>query len=689
MAGFKGFSYDEYVKPLDSVQKAHNEVITDMASLSQNSEILDYYLDPNRDKESYNLYNKFKSELNFNVDDFAKNGLTRNNGMNLLNLHRNYNNNVANVLDAVKNREADRAQQQKIQEQSKGQAIFGLNGTDGDANGRSVDFYLQGNKGFAHQNLDEVRDEAMKFAAAASKRKYYNSLDAKEQAERDMKAFAGMYYREKERIGYDDKASYNIIKKLMSQYENALGMNIEEIPDEHPDGFLKNMKRMLQEREIDQFNERDRGRMIDAYINGIDEGLTYVAKDELKDTPEMRKAGRNVQNVNVGGNDFVNPDKSRSVHDENVADSTFENKNRKLQEKTTQTLLGQNDDVSFRGMTMTVNVDGQTLHRLANFREYLNNIGAIYNNKGYYTYPNGTVGTDGLIIQTINGKKVKVPKGLYNDYLNKIKNITSTYYLNEGDGSTAFNADIKTMMAPKTKTEYLEFALPRYIDINERDANGHKYISTQMRINQSDKKAAVGNALARLGNQTLKMQPKYNPKTRTWSWGKQDDGGVAQMLAKADLNNGCDISLVYMPQSKNDQHPLWVQVKTNEIYNGKKLSSVFIPLASFTSSDDDKLATELNNLAENRRDIIDRNIDILGIDKNVSIGKIKNLISEYKKINDKDERDAKLDSAYQIMESIEYLDYYIHKRNLVADDGNQANRTIKQVIDDLNEAEAK
>lgn len=323
MAQTKGFSYDELVKPLESVQKAHNEVITDMASLSQNSEILDYYLDPSRDKESYNLYNKFKNELDFNVDDFARNGLTRNNGMKLLNLHRNYNNNVANILDAVKNREADRAEQQKLQETSKGQTIFGMNGTDGDANIRSVDFYLQGNKGFAHQNLDDVRDEAMKFAAAASKRKYYNSLDAKEQAERDMKAFANMYYREKERIGYDDKDSYNIIKKLMSQYENALGMNIEEIPDEHPDGFLKNMKRMLQERGIDQFNERDRGRMIDAYINGIDEGLTYTAKDEFKDTPEMRKASAAKTNVSVYTGEKVQHDPTMINEDQLPIGSSY------------------------------------------------------------------------------------------------------------------------------------------------------------------------------------------------------------------------------------------------------------------------------------------------------------------------------------------------------------------------------
>lgn len=437
MAGFKGFSYDEYVKPLDSVQKAHNEVITDMASLSQNSEILDYYLDPNRDKESYNLYNKFKSELNFNVDDFAKNGLTRNNGMNLLNLHRNYNNNVANVLDAVKNREADRVEQQKLQAQSKGQTIFGLNGTDGDANGRSVDFYLQGNKGFAHQNLDEVRDEAMKFAAAASKRKYYNSLDAKEQAERDMKAFAGMYYREKERIGYDDKDSYNIIKKLMSQYENALGMNIEEIPDEHPDGFLKNMKRMLQEREIDQFNERDRGRMIDAYINGIDEGLTYVAKDELKDTPEMRKAGAAKTNVGVYTGEKVQHDPTMINEDQLTIGSSYKDPSNETTRNNLIEELANNQMVRQNGLVKTGAGAFNTLASIDDYWDSLEKDGdeaivkvpftrKIYNGRdGYSTY----MGTD--------TKKFKKGSKEFQEYYDKQKND----FINDLGKKFALNAD--------------------------------------------------------------------------------------------------------------------------------------------------------------------------------------------------------------------------------------------------------
>ena len=74
MARIERVNYDTYIKPLEHIQKAHNDTLADMANMSQQSEILDYYLDPELDKESYNLYNNFKNEFNAQATDFAKNG---------------------------------------------------------------------------------------------------------------------------------------------------------------------------------------------------------------------------------------------------------------------------------------------------------------------------------------------------------------------------------------------------------------------------------------------------------------------------------------------------------------------------------------------------------------------------------------------------------------------------------------
>lgn len=557
MAGFKGFSYDEYVKPLDSVQKAHNEVITDMASLSQNSEILDYYLDPNRDKESYNLYNKFKSELNFNVDDFAKNGLTRNNGMNLLNLHRNYNNNVANVLDAVKNREADRVEQQKLQAQSKGQTIFGLNGTDGDANGRSVDFYLQGNKGFAHQNLDEVRDEAMKFAAAASKRKYKNSLD--DPNTRNMKAFANQYWRKMEETGYDDKQSYNIIKGLINQFENALNGDIDTGADEHPAGFLKNMKRMLEERNIEQFSDKDKTRMINAYINGIDEGLTYIPKDELRETAELKKAGRTVNNTYFGTR-TAKTDSTR--YNQNTIpilnlfrDSSSDSKRERL----------------FNSLTNDSNIllksfeteDGNVLHKIPTINDLLNGFRYCEDKKTYY---------------------VKLP-GELPRWVSK-EHILQTFAQLKNEIKSKFHCTDNEMK--RMETESIESVLnEKMTQIKEWQEGSFDQVATELKINPEDASTVLASAWNRGGAGKITGAYEglgYNPETNEYKFKSQVDADSLLRIfnQKNQIQKGMNIQIVFAPH-KNDLYQ--VAFTSNGFSSdGKSIRTIYFPLSAFSSA---------------------------------------------------------------------------------------------------------
>lgn len=557
MAQTRGFSYDELVKPLESVQKAHNEVITDMASLSQNSEILDYYLDPSRDKESYNLYNKFKNELDFNVDDFTRNGLTRNNGMKLLNLHRNYNNNVANILDAVKNREADRAEQQKLQEASKGQTIFGMNGTDGDANIRSVDYYLQGNKGFAHQNLDDVRDEAMKFAAAASKRKYKNSLD--DPATREMKAFAGQYWRKLEETGYNDKAAYNIMKELMNSYDKALSGQLDDIPDEHPAGFIKNMKRMLQERNIDQFNDKDKGRMIMAYMNGIDEGLTYIPKDELKETAELRKAGRSINNTYFGT-------KTAEV------DSTRYNQN-------TIPILNMFKDNSsdsereqlFNNLTNDSNIlskpfiaeDGTTFHRIPTEKDLLSGYQYDPQTGAYYVQMPG-----------------EMPGWVSKDYIIQ----TLAQYKNEI--KRKFHCTDNEMK--RMETESIESVLTdKMAQIKDWKEGAFDALATELKVNPEDASTVLASAWNRGGSGKITGCYEglgYNPETNEYKFSSQVDADslLSVFEKKTPMQKAMNIQIIFAPH-KND---LYQVAFTSSAFSsdGKSVRTVYFPLSAFSSA---------------------------------------------------------------------------------------------------------
>ena len=315
MAQFKGFSYDEYVKPLEHLQKVHNETLADMNNMSSQSDILDYYLDPERDKQSYNLYNNFKQEFNKQADDFARNGLTRSNGMNLLRLHRNYNNNVANVLDALKNKKAEEAAQMAAQEKNNGQMVYSSYAHD-----KSVDDYLRGKMGYREQNLDEVHKFAKNEAAAASGREYTDNIAD------EVKALGNMYYHIRTQKGFDNSQAYDIINGLMQDAENRLqwnGLNDIDSKDS-PLGFIRNMRAELQKRGIENYSNEDQDKIIDAFLTGTYEGLKLDITNDFKDTPEMRKAGRANTSVKVYTGQTEKVDTTDFNENEIVIKSTFE-----------------------------------------------------------------------------------------------------------------------------------------------------------------------------------------------------------------------------------------------------------------------------------------------------------------------------------------------------------------------------
>ena len=296
MARIERVNYDSYIKPLEHIQKSHNDTLADMANMSQQSEILDYYLDPNLDKESYNLYNNFKQEFNNQADDFARNGLTRSNGAKLLNLHRNYNRNVANVLDAVKNRETERAEQHKLFAESNGQVVFGK---EQNADYKSVDDYLHGNKGYIFQKLDEVYKYAKNQAAAASKREY------KENVADAVKVLDNNYYKILEETGYNTQAAYEKLDAMMADVANQMDLtynpnNDPSIdPKDNPAGLIRNMREELRRRGLENYSDEDKHKIISSFLTGTYEGLGYDPKLTLKESDKLKKASRSVTSVNL------------------------------------------------------------------------------------------------------------------------------------------------------------------------------------------------------------------------------------------------------------------------------------------------------------------------------------------------------------------------------------------------------
>lgn len=675
MAQIERVNYDSYIKPLEHIQKAHNDTLADMANMSQQSEILDYYLDPNLDKESYNLYNNFKQEFNNQADDFARNGLTRSNGTKLLNLHRNYNRNVANVIDAVKNREAERAEQHKLFADSNGQVVFGK---EQNADYKSVDDYLHGNKGYIFQNLDEVYKYAKNQAAAASKREYKDGVaDA-------VRVLDNNYYKILEETGYNTQAAYEKLDAMMGDVANQMDLtynpnNDPSIdPKDNPAGLIRNMREELRRRGLENYSNEDKHKIISSFLTGTYEGLGYDPKLTFKETAELRKAGRSSGPVIKIGGDRIEHDDTHVSTNDMLVKSSFKNENASNQEKTYNAMLDGSDKSISNLIVESRFKDpstGRPLHRLANIDEWMEKYGYKKDNKGNFLFNGKLISkneTESYTLSYIdnNGQLAKrtitVPKEAVKAYNESIRTYVENMYHFTPGLNGKFSTNIQSMLNPYSEEDCIENAIPAQMEQNKLDADSQHYIATRMNINKSDKQAALRETVTGMGDMKIKTGLTPNPKTGTWSFTGQDDGKMRTALLDGKYAEGARISYIYIPQSKKDKNPIWVQIEyptaTNTLIG-------FVPLDKWSSTSDARTTNDLHNWAMENRNVIQKNAELLGIPETTTIAdlnkKIRPAIIKNKKMS-YDEKKVAIEALNEMIDAIQYCDLALKKTNIAA-----------------------
>lgn len=616
MARIERVDYSTYIKPLEHIQKAHNDTLADMANMSSQSEILDYYLDPERDSESYNLYNNFKQEFNTNVDDFAKNGLTRNNGARLLNLHRNYNKNVANVLDAVKNRETERAEQHKLSQQSNGQIVFGK-GQNADY--KSVDDYLQGNKGFDYQNLDEIHKFAKNEAEGASKRRYSNNLaDA-------VRVLGNNYYNVLEKEGYNTEDSYKIINNLLSDMETQLkgGTSPTEGGDDNPDGFIRNMRAELQKRGIENYSEEDKRKIIDAFLTGTYEGLSYTEKNKQLETPEMKAKGASKTSVTIAPpTEKVDPtdfnENEIGIGSSFEDESSDRKRNRLIEDLSKQTNYCVKQIKTVDGYAQRLSTPQEYAQQQFDFRvksgEYHTKTddkgNIIKDEKGNPIYYK-TVITGANHSGNVQSEEVAVTPKLddkkqkeYDDYVN---NLAKNFYLTEAQKNAIKNgAFIKPILEQASKeisNMKKAVAQPTYELIIPGDQTGGVLEMTRNRA-KSGKYTGAHTGL------------KYNPYTGEYSFTDIVDNSTLDEFydAPGAKQKGMLFQLVYAPMISTDQYG---NVK-GDIFQVAFCSTawdepIFFPLSAFSSAKNSAETAEIYKAQQRSKIMIDALKEQLGV----------------------------------------------------------------------------
>ena len=615
MARLKRFSYDDYNKPLEEMQKTHNETLADMANMSATADLLDFYLDPNDpdSQESYALYNNFKNEFNKQVDDFAKNGLTQNNGMNLLNLHRNYNTNISNVLDALKLKKTEEAAQMSAQEKSNGQMVYSSY-----ANRKGVDSYLHGQMGYDQQNLDEVHKFAKNEAAAASKRKYQNNLsDA-------VRVLGNNYYNILEKEGYNTEDSYKVINNLLTDMETQLsgGTSPTEGGDDKPDGFIRNMRAELQKRGIENYSEEDRRKIIDAFLTGTYEGLSYDEKNKQLETPEMKAKGRSVTNVTIAPpTEKVDPtdfnENEIGIGSSFEDESSDRKRTRFIEDLSKPTNYCVKQVKTVNGYEQRLSTPQEYAQQQFDFRvqsgEYhtkMKDGKILTDEKGNPIYFK-TVVTGGSHAGDVHKDEVVVTPKLddkkQKDYDDYVDNLAKNFYLSEEQKNAIKNgAFIKPILEQASKEiANMKKAVtqPTYELIIPGDQTGGVLEMTRNRA-KSGKYTGAHTGL------------KYNPYTGEYSFTDIVDNSTLDEFydAPGAKQKGMLFQLVYAPMTSTDQYG---NVK-GDIFQVAFCSTawdepIFFPLSAFSSAKNSAETAEIYKAQQRSKIMIDALKEQLGV----------------------------------------------------------------------------
>lgn len=111
---FKPFSYQELLAPVLAADQEYKAVQTDLGELSIKSNVWENMLDKERDKESYELFNKYNQSLQNEVNTLTSEGLSADSRAKLLGMKRAYAQEIFPIEQAYANRNEAIKQQQAL-----------------------------------------------------------------------------------------------------------------------------------------------------------------------------------------------------------------------------------------------------------------------------------------------------------------------------------------------------------------------------------------------------------------------------------------------------------------------------------------------------------------------------------------------------------------------------------------------
>lgn len=197
---FNPLSFDEMAKPLIMYKQEADKLEEEMNKYEEQGDVIGSLINPTSDIEANKLYTTFKNNAISATNDFYNNGLNSNTRKNLLNLKRNYAENMTKIQAAYSAREAERKLQTEMRAKDP-TVMFSRN-----ANYESLDSYLTGNQPTSIPvSGDYLYQQGLRAGAAASSRQDI-SVEAK-------KALGNTYWQLKTEQGFTDTEALNYMEK--------------------------------------------------------------------------------------------------------------------------------------------------------------------------------------------------------------------------------------------------------------------------------------------------------------------------------------------------------------------------------------------------------------------------------------------------------------------------------------------
>ena len=197
---FNPLSFDEMAKPLIMYKQEADKLEEEINKYEEQGDVIGSLINPTSDIEANKLYTTFKNNAISATNDFYNNGLNSNTRKNLLNLKRNYAENMTKIQAAYAAREAERKLQTEMRAKDP-TVMFSRN-----ANYESLDSYLTGKQPTSIPvSGDYLYQQGLRAGAAASSRQDI-SVEAK-------KALGNTYWQLKTEQGFTDTEALDYMEK--------------------------------------------------------------------------------------------------------------------------------------------------------------------------------------------------------------------------------------------------------------------------------------------------------------------------------------------------------------------------------------------------------------------------------------------------------------------------------------------